>query len=88
MKATDDLRDRLARDNATSDRLRQALQARGARMTDTVTVYQDQAGEWRWTRKAGNGEKVADSGEGYVDRSHAVEMATTLFPGVEVVVDE
>lgn len=28
-------------------------------------VYQDEAGEWRWRLVAANGEKVADSGEGY-----------------------
>ena len=38
-------------------------------------VYQDAVGDWRWRAKAGNGEIVADSGEGYVSRSHAVAMA-------------
>jgi uncharacterized protein YegP (UPF0339 family) len=38
-------------------------------------VYQDSLGEWRWRARARNGEVIADSGEGYVSRSHAVEMA-------------
>jgi len=32
-------------------------------------VYRDRAGYWRWSLKASNGLKVADSGEGYVNRS-------------------
>lgn len=34
-------------------------------------VYEDVAGEWRWRLKAGNGETVADSGEGYVTKFNA-----------------
>lgn len=33
-----------------------------------VSVYQDYHGEWRWNLKAGNGQIVADSGEGYATR--------------------
>ena len=32
---------------------------------DVFEVYRDSAGEWRWRRKAANGEVIADSGEGY-----------------------
>lgn len=39
-----------------------------------VTVYKDIAGEWRWTEYAGNNEPVADSNEGYEDKSYAVEV--------------
>jgi len=42
---------------------------------DTVTVYQDEAQEWRWRRQAGNNEIIADSGEGYIRRTAAVTMA-------------
>jgi uncharacterized protein YegP (UPF0339 family) len=31
-------------------------------------LYQDARGEWRWTLYAANGEKIADSAEGYVER--------------------
>jgi len=56
---------------------------------DKVTVYQDQAGEWRWRRTAGNGETIADSGEGYVDRENAMSMARRVNPLVdEIVVEE
>ena len=32
-------------------------------------LYKDTAGYWRWTLYAANGRKVADSGEGYVNKS-------------------
>lgn len=40
-------------------------------------LYKDVAGEWRWTLYAGNHEKIADSGEGYHNRSdceHGIEL--------------
>lgn len=42
---------------------------------DTVTVYRDRNGEWRWRRRAANGETISDSAEGYTDRGDAVSMA-------------
>ena len=33
-------------------------------MTDTIRPYRDRAGQWRWHRKAPNGEIIAQ-GEGY-----------------------
>lgn len=51
-----------------------------------VRVYRDSAGEWRWTRRAGNGETVSDSAEGYVNAAHALNMAEDLNPGVTIVV--
>ena len=50
----------------------------------SVLVYQDEAGEYRWTAKAANGKKVADSGEGYVNRSHAKKMAKALYPEARI----
>jgi uncharacterized protein YegP (UPF0339 family) len=44
-------------------------------------VYEDNAGEYRWRLRAGNEQIVADSGEGYADRSgaeDAVERVTEL----------
>lgn len=54
---------------------------------DTVTVYQDSAGEYRWTAKAANHETIADSSEGYVHLEHAEKMAHELFPHATVIVD-
>lgn len=44
-------------------------------------VYQDNAGEWRWRIRATNGEIIADSAEGYVDRAdceHGLELVIAL----------
>lgn len=57
-------------------------------MADKVEVYEDAVGEWRWHRKAGNGEILSASSEGYRDRDHAVEQAVALNPDVEVEVRE
>jgi uncharacterized protein YegP (UPF0339 family) len=46
----------------------------GAR-EDDVEIYEDSAGEFRWRRKAPNGEIIADSGEGYSVRADAHEAA-------------
>jgi uncharacterized protein YegP (UPF0339 family) len=43
---------------------------------DTVEIYQDSAGEYRWRRlSAGNHQVIATSGEGYVREDHCTEMA-------------
>ena len=34
-------------------------------------LYKDTTGHWRWTLFAANGRKIADSGEGYVNKSDA-----------------
>jgi uncharacterized protein YegP (UPF0339 family) len=34
-------------------------------------LYQDTSGQWRWTLYAANHRKIADSGEGYVDKADA-----------------
>lgn len=52
---------------------------------DTVTgpeVYQDDAGEWRWRIRAANGEIIADSAEGYVNRADA-EHGLALVVAIE-----
>ncbi len=41
-----------------------------------VEVKRDHKGEWRWSKKARNGEIIADSAEGYNDQSYAIKMAT------------
>lgn len=40
-----------------------------------IEVYKDNAGEFRWRKKADNGEVVADSGEGYVNEEDCYERA-------------
>ena len=35
-------------------------------------LYKDRAGYWRWTLFAVNHRKIADSGEGYVNKNDAV----------------
>lgn len=42
---------------------------------DRVELFRDQGGEWRWHRKAPNGQLIADSGEGYINKDDAVAMA-------------
>jgi uncharacterized protein YegP (UPF0339 family) len=53
-----------------------------------MVVYQDKSNEWRWQLKADNGEVVGDSAEGYVDKSHALEMAEKVSPGAELVIED
>ena len=43
-----------------------------------IEIYQDRAGEWRWTFYASNGRKIADSGEGYASEYNAVRAARRL----------
>ena len=38
---------------------------------DTFEVYQDKRGEWRWRRKASNGQIVGASSEGYNSKADA-----------------
>lgn len=49
-----------------------------------VKVYRDEAGEWRWTAYAADNEKIADSGEGYVNHGHALEMVNDQYPGIAI----
>ena len=46
-----------------------------------VVVYKDAAGEWRWKALAENRKTVADSGEGYRNRTYAARVARELHPG-------
>jgi uncharacterized protein YegP (UPF0339 family) len=46
---------------------------------DTVEIFADNLGEYRWRRKAaGNHEIIATSGEGYGSREHCREMASRV----------
>jgi uncharacterized protein YegP (UPF0339 family) len=51
---------------------------------ESVRIYQDSSGEWRWTAKAGNGETVADSGEAYTRKEDAERAARDVFSNVQV----
>ncbi len=48
--------------------------------TTYYKVYKDRADEWRWTFYASNGRKVADSAEGYINKSdclHGIQLVST-----------
>ena len=50
-------------------------------------LYKDEAGEYRWRFRADNGEIIADSGEGYVNKSdckHGIELVKQQAPGAEI----
>lgn len=51
---------------------------------EVVRIFQDTAGEYRWTGLAGNGEPVADSSEGYTHHTDVLAAAESLFPDAEV----
>lgn len=42
---------------------------------DKWAFYKDASKEWRWNRKAPNGELVGASSEGYKRKKHCVENA-------------
>lgn len=44
-------------------------------MNDKWTIYQDDKGEWRWTRTASNGRIVGASTEGYTSRINCLQNA-------------
>lgn len=44
-------------------------------MNDTVHIYRDHAGLWRWRRVARNGRTISDSSESYTRRRDAVKAA-------------
>lgn len=52
------------------------------RHRDRVLIYRDEAGEWRWHRRNGNNNNiVSDSGEGYSDLIHTIDMAFEVNGG-------
>lgn len=46
----------------------------------TYWVYKDVAGQWRWTLEAANNRKIANSGEGYYNKSDCL-AAIALVKG-------
>src|SRR3954462_14761928 len=53
--------------NLTSTSARAADEPQ-AKSSATFEVYKDKAGEFRWRLKAGNGQNIASSGEGYAEK--------------------
>lgn len=52
---------------------------------DYVVVYQDDAGEFRWTKRdGGNHHRTGASEEGYTRLSYAIDRAREENPGLEV----
>ena len=50
-------------------------------------IYKDKQGEWRWQFKADNGDIIADSGEGYTNKSdcqRAIDLVKNLASNAEV----
>lgn len=47
-----------------------------------VEYYQDGSGEWRWRKRAANGEIVSTSGEGYVNRADVLEAIDREHEGM------
>ncbi|GCF13625.1 hypothetical protein Harman_15600 [Haloarcula mannanilytica] len=62
-----------SRSNARRAARRVSELAPDAEVDDGFEVYEDNAEEWRWRLRADNGELVADSGEGYANRSKAMD---------------
>jgi len=44
-------------------------------------IFKDHRGEWRWTLRAKNGRKIADSGEGYKRKGKARGMVEKIILG-------
>ncbi len=53
-------------------------------MIEHVELYRDAKGFWRWRRKAGNSEIIADGSEGYWNRSDCRDMAERVNPGLPI----
>lgn len=51
-------------------------------------VYTDKAGEWRWRFRASNSKIIADSGEGYKEKSdclHGIDLVKKESPNAKIV---
>ena len=53
-----------------------------------ITVYRDEAGEWRYRVQAYNWRTVETSEEGFKRKSTVLRRIEKRWPGVEVRVDE
>ena len=51
-------------------------------MADVKTeYYEDKKGEWRWRKKASNGEIIGASSEGYVNKKDLPVQCQSQFQG-------
>lgn len=53
-------------------------------MSETIEIYIDRAGEFRWKVQAANGKIVGDSAEGYQHLTDCEDEAKKLFPDIPV----
>ncbi|MDT3434096.1 DUF1508 domain-containing protein [Haloarcula sp. 1CSR25-25] len=67
-----------SRSNARRAARRVSELAPESEVDDGIEVYEDKGNEWRWRLRAANGELVADSGEGYTNRSKAMDAVERL----------
>lgn len=51
---------------------------------DKIELYKDKKGEWRWKRRATNGNNVGASSEGYVKKSDCLANAQRQFIECEI----
>lgn len=51
---------------------------------EVVAVFKDKTGDWRWQRRARNGQVIATSGGGYTEKRECVEMAARLNPNARL----
>ena len=58
-----------------------------ARINDTVTVYKDVAGLWRWRRTAANGKELSKSSQGYTHRMDCYTIAAMLNDEATLVIE-
>jgi uncharacterized protein YegP (UPF0339 family) len=58
--------------------------------TTSFEVYKDKKGHYRWRLVARNGENVAEGGEGFVDRRHAMNAVKKLkvWASTEKIIDK
>lgn len=49
-----------------------------------AVLYKDRKHQWRWRIVAANGRKVANCGEGYINRSHALKMLTKFATALNI----
>lgn len=50
-------------------------------------VYQDKKKEWRWRLRASNNKAIADSGEGYKEKSdclHGIDLVKKEAPNAKI----
>jgi uncharacterized protein YegP (UPF0339 family) len=51
------------------------------RSSDRIEIYKDKVGEWRWRALAGNGEVIANGGEGFSRKWSARRAARRAMKG-------